>query len=97
MEPKPWHGSHWPGGVSWEISGYQKAIFSLLEKLVRIPDPRAGNPPFTEVLKAVQKHRATVLPAAPTIMVAFNNHAKLHQYDLTSLKACFCGGAPPFS
>ena len=31
MEPKPWHGSHWPEGVPWEISGYQKAIFSLLD------------------------------------------------------------------
>jgi long-chain acyl-CoA synthetase len=63
-------------------------------KLVCIPDSRAGNPPFIEVLKAVQKNRATILPAVPTIMAAFNNHSKLHQYDLSSLKACFCGGAP---
>jgi long-chain acyl-CoA synthetase len=63
-------------------------------KLVCIPDPRAGNPPFTKVLKAVQKYRATILPAVPTIMVAFNHHSKLHQYDLSSLKACLCGGAP---
>jgi long-chain acyl-CoA synthetase len=63
-------------------------------RLVCIPDPRAGNPPFTEVLKAIQKYRATILPAVPTIMVALNNHSKLRQYDLSSLKACFCGGAP---
>ena len=63
-------------------------------KLVCIPDPRAGKPPFTEVLKAIQKYRATVLPAVPTIMVALNNHPRLHRYDLSSLKACFCGGAP---
>jgi len=31
MEPKPWHGPHWPEGVPREISGYQKAIFSLLD------------------------------------------------------------------
>ncbi|MGE5253663.1 MAG: AMP-binding protein, partial [Planctomycetaceae bacterium] len=63
-------------------------------RLACIPDPRAGNPPFTGVLKAIQKYRATILPAVPTIMVAFNNHPKLRHYDLSSLKACFCGGAP---
>jgi len=63
-------------------------------RLVCIPDPRAGNPPFSDVLKAIQKHRATVLPAVPTILVALINHPHLDQYDLTSLMGCFCGGAP---
>ncbi len=63
-------------------------------KLICIPDPRAGDPPFTEVLKAVQKHRPTLMPAVPTIFVAFTNHALLEQFDLTSLMGCFSGGAP---
>jgi long-chain acyl-CoA synthetase len=63
-------------------------------RLVCIPDPRAGKPPFTEVLKAVQKYRATIMPAVPTIFVAFINHPHLHRYDLTSLMGCFSGGAP---
>ena len=63
-------------------------------KLICVPDPRAGNPPFTEVLKVVQKHKPTVMPAVPTIFVAFTNHAHLDQYDLTSLLGCFSGGAP---
>ncbi len=63
-------------------------------KLVCIPDPRAGNPPFTEVLKTVQKHKPTIMPAVPTIFVAFANHAHLAQYDLSSIMACFSGGAP---
>jgi long-chain acyl-CoA synthetase len=62
--------------------------------LLCIPDPRAGNPPFTEVLKAVQKYKPTVMPAVPTIFVAFTNHALLDQYDLSSLIGCFSGGAP---
>ena len=62
--------------------------------LVCIPDPRAGNPPFTEVLKAVQKYRPTLMPAVPTIFVAFANHTQLDQYDLSSLIGCFSGGAP---
>jgi len=63
-------------------------------RLICVPDPRAGNPPFTEVLKIVQKHRPTVMPAVPTIFVAFTNHAQIDQYDLSSLMACFSGGAP---
>jgi long-chain acyl-CoA synthetase len=63
-------------------------------RLICIPDPRAGNPPFTEVLKTVQKYKPTVMPAVPTIFVAFTNHALLDQFDLSSLMGCFSGGAP---
>jgi long-chain acyl-CoA synthetase len=63
-------------------------------RLICIPDPRAGKPPFTEVLKAVQQYRPTFMPAVPTIFVAFTNHALLDRYDLSSLMACFSGGAP---
>jgi long-chain acyl-CoA synthetase len=63
-------------------------------KLICVPDPRAGNPPFTEVLKIVQKHHPTIMPAVPTIFVAFTNHPHLGDYDLSSLMGCFSGGAP---
>jgi len=63
-------------------------------KLICVPDPRAGDPPFTEVLKIVQKNKPTIMPAVPTIFVAFANHAHLDDYDLTSLVGCFSGGAP---
>jgi len=62
--------------------------------IICVPDPRAGDPPFTEVLKLVQKHKPTVMPAVPTIFVAFTNHALLDKFDLTSLMGCFSGGAP---
>jgi long-chain acyl-CoA synthetase len=32
MEKKPWHGPHWPEDVPWEISGYQKPLFSILDE-----------------------------------------------------------------
>ncbi len=63
-------------------------------RLICIPDPRAGDPPFTEVLKAVQRYKATIMPAVPTIFVAFTNHPLLDKYDITSLMGCFSGGAP---
>jgi len=63
-------------------------------KMICVPNPREGNPPFTEVLKLVQKHKPTVMPAVPTIFVAFTNHPHIDKYDLTSLMGCFSGGAP---
>lgn len=63
-------------------------------RLVCVPDPSAGNPPFTEVLKLIQKHRPTVLVGAPMIFSAFENHPDLSKYDLTSLLCCASGGAP---
>jgi long-chain acyl-CoA synthetase len=63
-------------------------------KLICIPDPRAGNPPFTEVLKAVQNYKPTFVAAVPTIFVAFTNHPHLDKYDLSSMMACCSGGAP---
>ena len=63
-------------------------------KLVCIPEPRAGNPPFTEVLKAVQDYKTTILCGVPTIYVAFTNHPLLGQFDLSSIIGCGSGGAP---
>ena len=63
-------------------------------RLVCIPDPRAGKPPFTEVLKAVQKYKPTLMAAVPTIFVAFNNHPHMEEYDLNSFLCCISGGAP---
>jgi long-chain acyl-CoA synthetase len=86
------------GVLPWYHSfGLTVAMLSacgLGSKLICIPDPRAGDPPFTEVLKAVQKYKPTLMPAVPTIFVAFTNHALLDQFDLTSLMGCFSGGAP---
>ncbi|MHC4458002.1 MAG: long-chain-fatty-acid--CoA ligase [Planctomycetota bacterium] len=63
-------------------------------RLVCVPDPRAGNPPFTEVLKAVEKYKTTVMVAVPTIYVAFTNHPLLDKFDLSSMMSCGSGAAP---
>ena len=63
-------------------------------KLICIPNPREGNPPFTGVLQAVEKYKPTFMPAVPTIFVAFTNHPDIDKYDLSSLICCFSGGAP---
>ncbi|MBU0465208.1 MAG: long-chain fatty acid--CoA ligase, partial [Proteobacteria bacterium] len=71
-------------------------LFSALSgsRLICIPDPRAGKPPFTVVLEAVQKYKPTFITAVPTIFVAFTNHVNLDKYDISSIMGCLSGGAP---
>lgn len=94
------HGGYhtYLGVLPWYHSfGITVAMLSAAgtgSRLVCIPDPRAGDPPFTDVLKAVQKYRPTIMPSVPTIFVAFTNHRDIDKYDLTSLMGCFSGGAP---
>ena len=86
------------GVLPWYHSfGISVALLSAAltaSKLICIPDPRAGNPPFTEVLKAIEKYKPTIMPAVPAIFIAFTNHVNINKYDLTSLLGCFSGGAP---
>ena len=63
-------------------------------RLVCIPDPRAGNPPFTGVLEAVEKYKVTVVVAVPTIFSALVNHPLLDKFDLSSIIGCGSGAAP---
>jgi long-chain acyl-CoA synthetase len=69
------------------------AVFSG-NKLICIPDPRAGKPAFTGLLKAVVKHKPTFMPGVPTLFVAITNHPHLKKYDLSTIKACISAGAP---
>lgn len=94
------HGGYhtYLGVLPWYHSfGITSALlFSALSgsRLICIPDPRAGKPPFTGVLEAVQKYRPTFITAVPTIFVAFTNHSLLNKFDISSILGCLSGGAP---
>jgi long-chain acyl-CoA synthetase len=86
------------GVLPWyHIFGLTCAMLSACgsgSRLICVPDPRAGDPPFTDVLENVQKNRPTLMPAVPTIFVAFTNHRDIDRYDVSSIMGCFSGGAP---
>lgn len=63
-------------------------------QLICIPDPRAGKPPFTELLHEIQKTKGTVLSCVPALYAAIVNHPDVDKYDLTSIKVCGSGAAP---
>jgi long-chain acyl-CoA synthetase len=55
--------------------------------LVPKPEPQS-------ILEAIQKYKATFIPAVPTLYNGMINFPGLKKYDLTSLTGCFSGGAP---
>ena len=57
---------------------------------VLIPNPRD----LPHILRSVEKHKATVLPAIPTIFAGFNNLPDINKYNLTSVRVAPCGAAP---
>ncbi|MFO7601352.1 MAG: long-chain fatty acid--CoA ligase [Candidatus Desulfacyla sp.] len=63
-------------------------------RLVCIPDPKAGKPPFTEVLKSIERYRVTVVVGVPTIYSAFVHHPLIDRFDLSSIVGCGSGAAP---
>jgi long-chain acyl-CoA synthetase len=60
-------------------------------RLICIPDPRAGTPPFTEALKSIEKYKATIVVAVPVILSRLINHPLLEKFDLSSIMACGSG------
>jgi long-chain acyl-CoA synthetase len=57
--------------------------------LVLVPEPSAER-----ILDAIQRHRATHLPAIPRFIEEILDHPNLGRYDLSSLTSCLSGGAP---
>jgi fatty-acyl-CoA synthase len=46
------------------------------------------------VLEAVQAERATIVGGVPTMFIAELEHPRFREYDVSSLRAAFIGGAP---
>jgi len=49
---------------------------------------------INELLKTIDKKKPTMLPGVPTLYTAINNHPKIQDYDLSSIRFCLSGGAP---
>ncbi|MFC5712718.1 long-chain-fatty-acid--CoA ligase [Thalassorhabdus alkalitolerans] len=60
-----------------------------LTKMIILPkfDPK-------QVLKAIQKHKVSLFPGAPTMYVGLINEPDIEKYDLSSIEACLSGSAP---
>ena len=86
------------GALPWYHSyGLTVTLFSATSnacQLVCIPDPRAGKPPLTELLKALQRYKGTIFNCVPALYAGVANHPKVQEYNLRSIKICSSGAAP---
>lgn len=47
-----------------------------------------------KVMKAIDKYHVSIFPGIQAIYVAINNHPKVGQYNIRSIKACISGAGP---
>jgi long-chain acyl-CoA synthetase len=63
-------------------------------QLVCVPDPRAGKPPLTDLLKDLEKSKGTVLNCVPALYAGIVNHPDISNFDLSEISICSSGAAP---
>ncbi|HIO21278.1 MAG TPA: long-chain fatty acid--CoA ligase [Nitrospirales bacterium] len=74
---------------AYGMSTSQNLSISLAGTQVLLPRFQAD-----EVLKAIEKHRATVFCGIQAMFIAINNHPRASRFDLSSLKVCMSGAGP---
>jgi long-chain acyl-CoA synthetase len=61
--------------------------YGYADVLVPKPEPQT-------ILEAIDKYKATFIPAVPTLYNGMINFPELKKYSLKTVKGCFSGGAP---
>jgi long-chain acyl-CoA synthetase len=74
------------------MSTCQNLAILLAAKIVLLPKFQAD-----EVLKAITSHRVTAFPGIPAMYLALNNHPKVSEHNLRSVRYCISGAGPLFS
>lgn len=57
--------------------------------IVLVAQPTPDN-----LLAAIEQHRPNLFAAVPAMIIGLNNHPKIAEADITSLKGIFCGSSP---
>ncbi|MHA1935222.1 MAG: AMP-binding protein, partial [Candidatus Thorarchaeota archaeon] len=70
------------------------ASYYLGSSLICVPDPRAGDPPMSDLLADIQKYKGSILHCVPALYAGMINNPNVGKYDLSSIKACGSGAAP---
>ena len=63
---------------------------ALAAEMIIVPNPR----PIEQVMRVIQRERATLFPGVPAMYIGIINYPAIAQYDLTSVHACISGAAP---
>ncbi|MBU9710945.1 AMP-binding protein [Evansella tamaricis] len=65
--------------------------FSVMDRSKMVILPRFDT---KQVLKAIDKQKATIFPGAPTMYIGLINDPNVQKYDLSSIDVCISGSAP---
>jgi long-chain acyl-CoA synthetase len=65
--------------------------FSIVSGATQILLPRFD---LDQVLQAINDYAPTIFPGSPTMYVAINNHPRVKEYNISSIKSCISGSAP---
>jgi long-chain acyl-CoA synthetase len=65
--------------------------FSIVSGATQILLPRFD---LDQVLQAINDYAPTIFPGSPTMYVAINNHPRVKEYYISSIKSCISGSAP---
>jgi len=86
------------GAIPWYHSyGMTLSMLSatwFAGQLVAIPDPRAGDPPLSDLLADLEKTKCTVFNCVPALYAGIANHPNVGKYDLSEISICGSGAAP---
>jgi long-chain acyl-CoA synthetase len=63
---------------------------ALASNMIVVPNPR----PLDQVMRVLQRERATIFPGVPAMYIGIINHPDVATYDLKSVRCCLSAAAP---
>jgi long-chain acyl-CoA synthetase len=63
---------------------------ALASNMIVVPNPR----PIEQVMRVLQRERATIFPGVPAMYIGIINHPNVATYDLKSVRCCLSAAAP---
>ncbi len=63
---------------------------ALASNMIVVPNPR----PIEQVMRVLQRERATIFPGVPAMYIGIINHPDVAAYDLKSVRCCLSAAAP---
>jgi len=63
---------------------------ALASNMIVVPNPR----PIEQVMRVLQRERATIFPGVPAMYIGIINHPAVAAYDLKSVRCCLSAAAP---
>ncbi len=75
---------------SYGMTAVMNMTIATSGTMILVPDPRD----VMHIMGSISKHKATFYSAVPSSYSRINNHPKVKEFDLSSVRVCLSGAAP---